>query len=206
MPFTDRPADLVEDGFDLAVRVGPLPDAAGLAVRPVGRITAVVCAAPAYLERHGMPLVLEDLSGHALLVYGRAGRLTAWRFPEPDGRLRDLAPDGPVRFDDLEAIADAVEAGAGITWPCWLIADRLRDGRLVRLITDRPGFTFDVHALWPRGRPLPSKTRAASMPWPHGCRPCWRRGEGPILPFGHGSPVFPVLVRGAVQMTIVELR
>lgn len=162
MSFTDRPADLVEDGFDLAVRVGPLPDVAGLAARPVGRITAAICAAPAYLERHGTPRTLEDLPGHALLVYGRAGRLTPWRFPEPDGRLRDLAVDGPVRFDDLEAIADAAEAGAGVTWlPCWLIADRLRDGRLVRLFPDRPGFTFDVHALWPQGRYLPSKTRAA---------------------------------------------
>ena len=160
--FTDRPADLVEDGFDLAVRAGPLPDVAGLAARPVGRITMAVCAAPAYLARHGTPERLEELPGHALLVYGRAGRLSAWRFPEPDGRLRDLAPDGPVRFDDLEAIADAAAAGAGIAWlPCWLVAGRLRDGRLVRLLPGRPGFAFDVHALWPQGRYLPSKTRAA---------------------------------------------
>ena len=162
LSFTDRAADLVEDGIDLAVRTGPLPDVAGLAARRVGRMAMAVCAAPAYLDRHGTPSCLEDLPAHELLVYGRAGRLAAWRFPEPDGQMRDLAMDGRVRFDDLEAIADAAAGGAGITWlPCWQIADRLRDGTLVRLLADRPGSGFDVHALWPQSRRLPSKTRAA---------------------------------------------
>lgn len=162
MSFTDRELDLVEDGIDLAVRVGPLPDVAGLATRTLGRIVATLCAAPAYLERHGTPQCLEDLPDHTLLNYGRAGRVTAWRFPEADGSLRDLRLDGAVLFDDLEALADAAAGGAGITWlPCFLVSDRLRDGRLVRLMPERAGFAFNVSALWPHGRYLPSKTRAA---------------------------------------------
>jgi DNA-binding transcriptional LysR family regulator len=160
--FTDRQADLVEDGIDLAVRAAPLPDVAGLATRRLARLPMVVCATPAYLAARGRPATLEDLPGHDLLVYGRDGRSLPWRFIEPDGHVRAMILDGRIRFDDLDSLAEATAGGLGIAMLLhWQVAGRLRDGTLVQLFTDRPDFAFDVHALWPQSRHLPSKTRAA---------------------------------------------
>jgi DNA-binding transcriptional LysR family regulator len=160
--FTDRQADLIEDGIDLAVRAAPLPDVAGLATRRLARLPMVVCATPAYLAARGRPATLEDLPGHDLLVYGRDGRSFPWRFVEPDGSIREMILDGRIRLDDLDSLVEATAAGLGIAMLLqWQVADYLRDGTLSQLFTDRPDFAFDVHALWPQSRHLPSKTRAA---------------------------------------------
>jgi DNA-binding transcriptional LysR family regulator len=105
--FTDRQADLVEDGIDLAVRAAPLPDVAGLATRRLARLPMVVCATPAYLAARGRPATLEELPAHDLLVYGRDGRSLPWRFIEPDGSVRAMILDGRIRFDDLDSLVEA---------------------------------------------------------------------------------------------------
>ncbi|MFD2442117.1 LysR substrate-binding domain-containing protein [Paracoccus kondratievae] len=78
------------------------------------------------------------------------------------GQLREVTPPSRLRFDDLEAIADAVEAGHGLAWlPCWLIRDRVRAGRLVPLLDDLPRFVFRTYALWPDTPHLPLRARLA---------------------------------------------
>jgi DNA-binding transcriptional LysR family regulator len=158
--FTDRPVDLIEDGFDLVVRTGTLADNAGLVARRLGMQVMVICTAPAYLAEHGHPLTLDDLAGHESLAYGRGNRIVPWRFLSTDGRVREAQITSRMRFDDLEAIADAATAGAGLAWlPYWLVADRIRSGDLVKVLEGERGLGYDIHAVWPQTRHLPLKVR-----------------------------------------------
>jgi DNA-binding transcriptional LysR family regulator len=122
----------------------------------------MVCAAPAYLAEHGWPETLEDLTSHHAITYVRAGQLRTWQFPFDEGPPREATPPSRLRFDDLEAITDAAEAGYGLAWlPCWLIRDRVRAGTLVPVLTAIPGLVFTSHALWPQSPHLASRVRLA---------------------------------------------
>ncbi|MFK8253324.1 LysR substrate-binding domain-containing protein [Ancylobacter terrae] len=159
--FNDRLVDLVEDGFDLAIRNGEIGNGTGLMTRVVGLQRMSVCAAPSYLEQHGRPENLADLAAHQAIHYGRAGHAKGWAFPLPGGMVEAMPP-GRLRFDDLETIADAAEAGHGLAWlPCWLIRDRVRTGALVPLLADLPRLVFKTHALWPQSPYLPLRVRLA---------------------------------------------
>lgn len=161
LSFSDRPVNLVEDGFDLAVRNGPVDSGPGLTMRRVAAQRMVVCAAPAYLHEHGTPARLEDLSAHRAVTYGRAGRAIPWRFPLEAGEGL-ISPPSRLRFDDLEAIADAAVAGHGVSClPLWLIGDRLAEGTLVTLLDDVPGLVIETYALWPQTQRLPLRVRLA---------------------------------------------
>lgn len=162
LSFSDRPVDLIEDGFDLAIRNGDIGDGAGLMTRTVSLQRMTVCASPAYLDNHGRPQNLDDLPAHRAITYGRAGRIKTWQFPDGDRTLREMTPPSRLRFDDLEAIADAAEAGYGLAWlPCWLIRDRVRAGVLVALLEEVPRLVFRTHALWPETPHLPLRVRFA---------------------------------------------
>ncbi|MFD1881661.1 LysR substrate-binding domain-containing protein [Paracoccus pacificus] len=163
LSFNDRRVDIVDDGFDLAIRNGEVGPGQGLMTRTISQQRMTVCAAPDYLALHGTPETLDDLSAHRGVVYGRAGAIRTWQFPTgPDGQLREATPPNRLRFDDLEAIADAVEAGHGLAWlPCWLIRDRVRTGGLVPLLENTPRLVFRTHALWPETPHLPLRVRFA---------------------------------------------
>lgn len=105
MSFSDRIADLVNDGFDVAVRVGPLVDTTALVCRPLGMQQMGICASPAYLARHGRPAGVEDLASHVGIAYARGGQVTPWRIVGADGDARELRVSARLRFDDLQAIA-----------------------------------------------------------------------------------------------------
>lgn len=160
--FTDRRVDLIDEGIDLAVRSGALDDSATLTARRLGTQHMVVCAAPSYLAAHGTPRTLDELGRHAGVVYSRTGAVPPWRFLDADGREREIKMASRVRFDDLDAIAAAAMAGAGLArLPGWLIADALRTGALVRVLGDERGVGFELYAVWPPSRHLPSKVRVA---------------------------------------------
>jgi DNA-binding transcriptional LysR family regulator len=162
--FSDRLVDLIEDGFDLAIRNGTLAESAGLTTRRVAQQRMTVCAAPAYLAAHGAPLAIEDLSDHDAITYTfrQYGRAFTWTFPREGQRPVEIAAKTRMSFDDLEAIADAAAAGLGLAWlPCWLVRERLRSGALVRVLGDQPGLVIDSHALWPQTPHLPLRVRLA---------------------------------------------
>ena len=162
LSFSDRLAELAEDGFDLAIRTGNLADRAGLIARRVARQRMIVCASPAYLERHGRPRQVEDLGRHQAVVYRRSGRVRPWLFPRQDQPPAEVMPGHRLRLDDLDAIADAAAAGMGLAWlPCWLVRDRIQSGTLVKLLPDQPEFLYDCHALWLQTPHLPPKVRLA---------------------------------------------
>lgn len=157
--FSDRPVDLLADGIDLAVRTGALGDEPDLKARRLGVQSMVLCAAPAYLRRHGTPDQIDEIGAHALLAYGKGQRVVPWRFLY-QGRRHEVKPAGRLRFDDLEAIADAAAGAAGLAWlPSWLVAARLRSGQLVEVLPAWRGPGFEIHALWPLGRHLPMRVR-----------------------------------------------
>lgn len=161
--FSDRPVDLIEDGFDLAIRSGNIGDGAGLMTRTIGVQRMTVCGAPTYLAKHGRPERLGDLPRHTGIVYGRTGHIRTWEFPVGDRQtLVEATPPSRLRFDDAEAIADAAEAGHGLAWlPCWLLRDRVRSGTLIPLFGDVPSVIFVTHALRPKTPHLPLRERFA---------------------------------------------
>ena len=162
LALSDRLVDLVEDGFDLAIRNGEIGSGHGLMTRTVGLQRMTVCAAPAYLAVAGTPQGLDDLHRHHAVTYARDGRVRAWEFPLDKGAPVAVTPPSRLRFDDLEAIADAAEAGHGLAWlPCWLIRARVHSGTLVPLLADVPRQVFATHALWPAAPHMPMKLRLA---------------------------------------------
>lgn len=160
--FTDRPVDLVEEGFDLAVRSGALADSGDLMARLLMRQSMMLVAAPGYLKRAGRPQHLDDLKGHACLVYRRQGTSEIWRFPAANG-VAELSVFGRIGLDDIEAIAAAAADGFGIAYlPCWLVRGALRAGQLEEVLANATvGRQTDIHALWPRAPYLPARVRVA---------------------------------------------
>ena len=89
--------------------------------RIVGLQQMTVCASPTYPARHGRPESIEDRSTYQAITYARDGQIGTWQFPSGDGGLLEVTPLSCLRFDDLEPIADAAEAGHGLAWlPSWL--------------------------------------------------------------------------------------
>lgn len=162
LSFGDPITDIVETGYDLAIRTGDLDDQAGLITRRIASQRMVVCGARSYLRAHGKPRSIDDLSAHQAIIYRRSGRVRPWLFPLGDQPPREIMPSGRLRLDDLEAIADAAAQGMGLAWlPYWLVRERLNSGTLVGLFTEQPEFLYECHALWPRSPRLPPKVRAA---------------------------------------------
>ena len=160
--FSDRVVDLVEEGFDLGVRIGPLRDSATLAARRLGTQAMGICAAPSYLAKHGTPRTADDFASHVAIVYGSNGQSAQWRIRDANGEVHELSPRARLRFDDVQVIADAAVAGHGLAWlPCWLMARRLTTGELALVTSSEHTLPNEVNAVWPQSRWLPSKTRAA---------------------------------------------
>jgi len=153
MSFNDRPVDLIEGGFDLGVRIGGPRSEDGLMMRRIGAMSAVWCAAPAYLTRRGTPRSEAEFVDHDLVMYGRL-----------DGERPGRNATGAMRvwLDDLEALAQAARAGLGLArLPCWLAGEEVARGALVQLELDNPRQRFEVVALWPQGPFMPLRLRAA---------------------------------------------
>ncbi|MGX1164146.1 DNA-binding transcriptional LysR family regulator [Bradyrhizobium sp. USDA 372] len=161
--FADHLVDLVEERIDLAVRIGPLPDRAGLIARSLDAFDMVVCAAPTYLAMRGCPSDLSELPSHDCLPYARrGGRAEPWRFATKDGAVIEFAVGGRIRLDDLEAVAEAAVDGAGIAClPTWLVDSRLQSGQLVRVLNDHRALGNSVYAVWSQAAHAPSRVRVA---------------------------------------------
>lgn len=162
LSFSDRPVDMIAEGFDLGIRNGALGEATGLCARPLATQPKVLCAAPAYLEKRGQPDTIEALANHDVLIHWRTGHPYPWLLPDTDGRLTEVRLASRLRFDDLEVTADAAVAGMGITWlPHWLVCHRMDAGALRVLWEDRPAASMDTHAIWPATDYMPLRVRLA---------------------------------------------
>ena len=162
LDFRDHHLDLIEAGMDLAIRNGPIGVGTSLMARRIAKKRTIVCAAPGYVKRHGMPHDLAGLAHHNAIVYSRDGRAQSWDFLSPDGTLRSVMPAARLLLNDLGTMLDTVLAGQGIAWlPDWLVADSLRKGALVELLPDQRSRVEDIHVIWPEARHLPTRVRVA---------------------------------------------
>lgn len=160
--FSDRMTDLVEEGFDLAIRIGALPDTSALIVRSLGKHRMVFCAAQDYLQRYGEPQSIDELSEHHAVAYIRSGIVQKWQIKDSHGNLRQITPKAMLLMDDMQAIANATVAGKGVAWlPYWLVRERLVKGELTLLMGKFSGVSFPINAVWPNTEHLPLKVRMA---------------------------------------------
>lgn len=158
--LTDRPLDLVEEGYDMAVRIGPLEDSATLVAKPLGVQKAVLCAHPDYLGLHGVPRTLADLAQHQCITAAHGDQALAWHFLDRHGRRQPYDARGRLRINHAAGIFDAALAGLGIALLSdWLVGDAVRDGRLVEVMAEVPKEGFIIHAVWPKSRHLSPKVR-----------------------------------------------
>ncbi|GJH17676.1 LysR family transcriptional regulator [Caballeronia novacaledonica] len=156
---SQRYVNLVEEGLDVAIRVGPLSDSALLA-RRIGSMRYLTAAAPSYLDKAGMPRTLDDLKSHDCIAFMSRDAARPWEFVGPEGPV-EFIPQGRVRSNDAEYLRAAVLAGLGIGHNAgWLYARDVADGRLVPLLAEFAPPPFPIHAVWSGNRRLAGKTRA----------------------------------------------
>ncbi|AHF67911.1 transcriptional regulator [Pseudomonas cichorii] len=158
--LSDQSVDLIAEGFDLAIRFGPLSQLNGLQAQHLAVQQKLLCASPAYLAEKGHPRTIAQLMDHKAVLYHRRDYTQTWPVFDMDGQLKNLSLAPRIRLNDLSSIADAVEAGMGVGWlPSWLIRDRLRSGAIVQLLENHPPTTMDCHAVWPQMRQMPKRLR-----------------------------------------------
>lgn len=162
LSLSDAVVDLIEGGFDLAVRIGELPDSRLVSRRLAGN-RRVVCAAPAYLRRRGRPRVPADLRDHDCLLLTRQPESRAeWGF-EADGERIAIDLRGRLSSDNGEQVHAWALAGRGLQRrSIWDVADDLAAGRLVEVLSRYTGRAAPIHAVYPSRRLLPAKTRLFS--------------------------------------------
>lgn len=159
LSFSDRTVDLVEEGFDLVVRNGTIPQTNELATRQLGVHGMTFCASPAYLQGHGMPTCLEELCDHQAIAYTSKGKIFDWQVQVKD-KLQVVRPNARLQMDDMRAVADAAIAGFGIAWiPTWLAQGHIKQGELLEVLPQEQGVVYAISAIWPHTPHLPMKTK-----------------------------------------------
>jgi DNA-binding transcriptional LysR family regulator len=158
--LADRVVDIVEEGFDLAIRIsrsGPVDFAA----RKLATSKNIVCASRAYLERHGLPEVPSDLAQHRCIGYTYAAMADAWQLTDGSGKSHIVEVNCHMYTNNGDTARAAALAGQGVIWqPTFLIGDDLRAGRLVHVLPDYRLPDIDVLAVYPSRRHLSAKVRA----------------------------------------------
>jgi DNA-binding transcriptional LysR family regulator len=158
--LSDRTADLVDEGFDAAVRIGAI-GSQNLVGRKLGETHLVCCAAPAYLERHGEPKQPEDLAKHACLTYEYSPGKNVWPFRDRERNDRSIKVAGPVHANNgrfLEALA--VAGVAIVIEPDFVVGPDVRAGRLVPILRGFESAPANIYFVYPSRRHLSAKVRA----------------------------------------------
>lgn len=156
--MNDRFVDLVQEGYDLALRIGNLRDSS-LIARRVAPCRAVVCASPDYLARRGRPERPEDLKGHDCLLYTNNQQPREWQLLGPGG-LQTVKIDGPLLANNGDALCRAALGGLGIArLPTFIVGQHLRAGRLEAVLPGYPVPEQGIHAVYPHSRNLSVKVR-----------------------------------------------
>ena len=156
--LTDAVIDIVEQGYELAFRIGELAPSSLLAQK-VDANPEWLVASPAYLERAGRPQKPSDLSAHACLPLGN---MRHWQLTGPDGKIHDVTATGPVTVNHGEAMSVLVGAGIGIGLAAlWHVGPEIRAGRLVHILPDyKVTRETNIWAVRPPGRVMPARVKA----------------------------------------------
>ncbi len=158
--MADRRQDLVEEGVDLALRLGPLPDSSFVA-RRLASAPRWPVAAPAYLASRGEPLTPRDLAAHDCILGPLGSAPDDWVFQDPSGAAISVAVQGRVRMDSAAGVIAGLEAGLGIgIASLWMCRAQLAAGSLVPLLAGYPLRPAELYAIFPAGHRASSKARA----------------------------------------------
>lgn len=154
----DRVVNLAEEGFDIGLRIGPLPPSGLMAVR-VGQVRRVVCAAPGYLRAHGMPGRPEDLRAHKIVSVAGVSPTPDWRFGTHGEQVVRIAPR--LQVSTVGAAVGLARAGWGMTRVLsYQIGPDLDDGLLRTVLDDHEPAPLPVHLVHPEGRRVAAKVRS----------------------------------------------
>lgn len=158
--LTDRVVDLVDEGYDLAIRIGRLASTT-LVARRLAQDRMVLCASPGYL-RHAPPLTQPaDLSQHPVMAYAWWSGGDVWTFTSPSGEPVQVTTRARLRTNSGDTCRAAALADQGVIYqPAFLVGEDVRAGRLVELLPNWPAPRIDIHAVYPSRRHVPGKVRA----------------------------------------------
>lgn len=157
LSFDDRYVNLVEQGVDLAVRMGQLADSS-LGARYLGTNPWLMAASPDYLRAHPAPRVPADLSGHRCVIYSSVQGDDRWSCTGPDGIEVSVPVAGRLRTNNLSTVLAAARGGLGLAVLPWYVAhDAVADGSLLPLLTDHVLPAQDVHAVYPSPKLVSTK-------------------------------------------------
>lgn len=156
--FIDRSVNLMDEGIDVAIRIGNLPDSSLIAVR-AGTVRRIVFAAPQYLEKHGRPEHPADLAGHRLIQSVAVERVPEWRFQD-EGRALAVRIEPRLRMNTNDAVIELVARGWGISrLLSYQIAPYLAAGRLLTILDDYESPPLPIHVVHQEGRMVSTKVR-----------------------------------------------
>jgi DNA-binding transcriptional LysR family regulator len=159
LSFDDRYVNLVEQGVDVALRMGRLADST-LGATWLGTNPWLAAAAPAYLQQRGTPASPDELGAHACLIYSSVQGDERWSFAAASGEERAVPVRGPLRSNNLSAVLAACRAGLGVAILPWYVAgESIAEGAIVPLLADFRLPAQELHAVYPSPRLVPAKVR-----------------------------------------------
>ncbi|MFA5949896.1 MAG: LysR family transcriptional regulator [Hyphomicrobium sp.] len=157
--LNDRFVDLVEEGYDLAIRIGRLAESS-LIARRIASTPIVICGSPAYLALRGTPVKLQDLVKHDCIQYAYASGGATWRLAGADGQVQAVRTGGHISCNNGDAIGRMAAAGLGLSLqPEFIVARELRSGELVAVLEDYTREELGIYAVYPSHRHVPLKLR-----------------------------------------------
>ena len=160
LDLNDRRVDLIEDNFDLALRIGRLSDSS-LIARRLFDARAVVCASPHYLNIHGTPEVPDDLRGHRCLTYSNASEPDRWTYLDRSGQARSIKVENTMAASSGDFLCNAAAHGLGlIIQPTFIASEAVRRGNLVPVLNDYEWPISPAYAVYPPTRHLSFRVRA----------------------------------------------
>ncbi len=160
LALNDRLVDLMEEGFDVSLRVSRLVDSSFIA-RQLAPVRRLIVGTPAYFEKHGVPEHPRDLASHTALLYTLLPRPETIEFKDAHGKALQVELKGPLLCNNADAMESALLAGLGISVvPDFICHEDLRSGRLVSVLDDWATPPLTLHVIYPHTRHLSAKVRA----------------------------------------------
>ncbi len=159
MDLNDRVVNLLDEGYDIAIRIARLPDST-LTARKLAPFRLAICASPQYWKKNGIPTCPEDLRDHNCLIYSYLLNENIWPFQGPDGEIA-VKVSGNLRANNGDALRAAALEGAGVfLGPTFIVNDDFRTNRLQPILTDFMKTDLAIYAVYPHNRYLSAKVRA----------------------------------------------
>lgn len=158
--MSDRRRDLVEEGLDLAIRIGTLEDSS-LMARKLASVRHAVCASPDFLNRYGRPETPEDLSKLPALCYGNLDQPDTWHYRDKDNIPASVKVPMRMRATNGDALVEAAVAGLGILCePSFIVHGAVERGVLIPVLRDYQWYAMNIYAVYPQTRHVPARVRA----------------------------------------------